>query len=447
MLKWMNTAQGDPARHTRAHRIAFVPMLAALCLVGCAVPATSSAPPTPTPRLRVGLEPVAEGFTTPVTLVTPGDGSGRLFVVDQVGVIRVIANGTLLDEPFLDIHDRIVELSESYDERGLLGLAFHPAFAKNGRFFVYYSAPPHEGLSAGEWDHTTRVSEFAVSQDNPNRADPESERIVLAVDKPGYNYEAGQIAFGPDSYLYIAMGDSARHPDEEIGGHAQDTSSLLGKILRIDVDAGDPYGIPPNNPFAAGGGRAEVFAYGFRNPYRFSFDTRGEHTLFVGDVGHALMEEVDIVTRSGNYGWPIREGTTCFNRSNWTRPLDTCATSGSSGEALIDPVIVYRHSDGLSAVIGGMVYRGRALPDLRGYYLFGDWGRGQGRLFAARPPKSGTGPWAVEAIAIAYRNSQPELGQLLGFGQDADRELYILAKDPRSGPTGHSGWVYRIARP
>ncbi len=415
-------------------------LLIAAGLDGCAALAA--------PRdLRVGLEPIAGGFTAPVALAAPDDGSRRLFVVDQVGVIWIVVDGMRLEPPFLDIRERVVILSAFYDERGLLGLAFHPDFAANGRFFVYYSAPLRAGLSPDEWDHTTTVAEFVVSAGDPNRADPTSERVVLAVDKPGYNYEAGHIAFGSDGYLYIAMGDSARHPDREVGGYAQDTSSLLGKILRIDVDGGDPYGIPPDNPFAGGGGRAEVFAYGLRNPYRFSFDAGGDRALIAADVGHAVMEEIDVITRGGNYGWPIREGTTCFNPEDWARPLERCAIAGARGDRLIDPVIAYSHGEGLSAVIGGVFYRGGRLPDLHGYYVFGDWGRGRGRLFAARRPEPGHASWRFEEIDLAYRDGQAQLGQLLGIGQDTDLELYVLVQDPRSGPTGESGRVYKIVPP
>src|SRR5687768_7228413 len=245
---------------------------------------------------QVRLQLVAEGFTSPVALIDPADGTPRLFVVDQVGVIWIISEGKRIEKPFLDLHAHVVELNSFYEERGLLGLAFHPDFATNGRIYVSYSAPLQAGLSPDEWDHTTLVSEFTVSEDDPNQADPSSERILLAMDKPGYNYEAGHIAFGPDGYLYIATGDSVRDPGIEAGRFAQDTSSLLGKVLRIDVNGtagtGQNYLIPADNPFVSGSGRPEIFAYGFRNPYRFSFDVADQRTrLFVADVGQAMMEE------------------------------------------------------------------------------------------------------------------------------------------------------------
>lgn len=400
--------------------------------------------------LRVRLELVADGLTSPVALVDPGDGSARLFVVEQTGLIWIISEGQRLEQPFLDLRAQVVELNSFYDERGLLGLAFHPEFASNGRFYVSYSAPLQDGLSPEEWDHTTYISEFTVSREDPHQADPDSERILLAIDKPGYNYEAGHLAFGPDpsGYLYIATGDSVRDPAAEAGKFAQDTSSLLGKILRIDVNGesatGQNYVVPADNPFVSGQGRPEIFAYGFRNPYRFSFDTAqdksfdvsdsGEPRLFVADVGQALMEEVSLVEAGGNYGWPIREGRTCFNSQNWSQPLGSCPTNGLS-----NPVIAYAHERDLSAIIGGMVYRGEAIPELTGEYVFGDWGRGNGHLFVAYPPSFGYGLWDITEIPLDL-----EIGQLLGIGQDEHGELYLLTKAPSMGAIGNSGKVYKI---
>ena len=397
-----------------------------------------SAPP------KVRLELVADGFTSPVALIDPEDGSQRLFVVDQPGLIWVIAEGKRLDEPFLDLRERVVELNSFYDERGLLGLAFHPDFATNGRFYISYSAPLRAGLSPAEWDHTTYISEFTVAG---NRADPASERVLLAIDKPGYNYEAGHIAFGPDpyGYLYIGTGDSVRDPATEAGKYAQDTSSLLGKILRIDVNGmaeiGQNYLIPAENPFVSGGGLPEIYAYGFRNPYRFSFDRSDPAAarLFVADVGQARMEEVSLVQAGENYGWPIREGTSCFNALNWSQPLESCPMDGLS-----DPIIAYAHEGELSAIIGGMVYPGQSIPELDGGYVFGDWGRGRGRLFVAHPPTFGSGLWKIAEIQLALDGSQPEIGQLLGIGQDESGELYLLTKAPGVGAIGTTGTIYKI---
>jgi glucose/arabinose dehydrogenase len=394
---------------------------------------------------RVGLELIADGFTSPVALIHPNDGSHRLFVVDQTGLIWILFNGEQIEKPFLDLRDRVVKLNSFYDERGLLGLAFHPDFATNGRFYVSYSASLRNGLSPDEWDHTTYISEFTVSEDDPNLADPDSERVLLAMDKPGYNYEAGHIAFGPDGYLYIATGDSIRDPATESGKFAQDTSSLLGKILRIDVngtaDTGQNYLIPMDNPFVSGEGLPEIFAYGFRNPYRFSFDVSnsGKTRLFVADVGQAMMEEVDLVESGGNYGWPIREGTTCFNAQDWSQPLENCSTNGLS-----EPIIAYAHQGDLSAIIGGVVYRGKATPELTEGYVFGDWGKGRGHLFVAYPPTLGLGSWKIIEIQIKIEDRQAEIGQLLGIGQDENGEMYLLTKAPGVGAIGNSGSVYKI---
>jgi glucose/arabinose dehydrogenase len=393
---------------------------------------------SPIPRVR--LERIAEGFTSPVALMHSGDDSKRLFVVDQTGLIWILAGGQRLEQPFLDLRERVVELSSFYDERGLLGLAFHPDFAANGRFYVSYSAPRRGGISAEEWDHTTYISEFTVSSDTPDQADPASERVLLAIDKPGYNYEAGHLAFGPDGYLYIASGDSVRDPATEAGKHAQDTSSLLGKILRIDVngtaDTGQNYLIPADNPFVSGGGLPEIFAYGFRNPYRFSFDASdsGDPRLFAADVGQAMMEEVNLVEAGGNYGWPVREGTTCFNSQDWSHPLGSCSTDGLS-----EPLIAYTHEGDLSAIIGGAVYHGKTIPELVGGYIFGDWGRGNGRLFVAYPPGFVFRSWEITEIQMGI-----DIGQLLGIGQDENGELYLLTKDPGIGVIGTSGLIQKI---
>ena len=392
---------------------------------------------------KVKLELIADGFTSPVALIDPADGSQRLFVVDQTGLIWILLQGRRLEAPFLDLRHKVTELNSFYDERGLLGLAFHPNFATNSRFYVSYSGHLRNGLSTDEWDHTTYISEFTVSAAAPGQADMRSERVLLAMDKPGYNYEAGHIAFGPDGFLYIATGDSVRDPATEAGKFAQDKSSLLGKILRIDIDGPAdsvlPYSFPADNPFVTGEGLPEIFAYGFRNPYRFSFDVYGsaEPRLFVADVGQARMEEVDIVEVGGNYGWPIWEGTACFNALDWDQPLQSCNTTH-----LVDPIIAYTHEGNLSAIIGGEVYRGHSFPGLVGSYVFGDWGQGKGRLFAASPPVIPFGLWKITEMQIEAREDQ--LGQFLGIGRDEAGELYVLTKAPGLGATGNSGAIYQI---
>ncbi|MGH3021338.1 MAG: PQQ-dependent sugar dehydrogenase [Gaiellaceae bacterium] len=430
---------------------------------GAPVQAQEADPPA------VGLRPVADGFTSPVALVSAGDGSGRLFVVDQVGLIRVLRpDGTLEPEPFLDLRSRMVSLMPEFDERGLLGLAFHPRYASNGRFFAYYSAPLRAGAPAG-FDHTARISEFRVSAADPDRADPGSERVVLEVDEPQFNHNGGTLLFGPDDGdLYISLGDGGGANDVGLGhvadwfadnggGNGQDvTENLLGSILRIDVDAGTPYGIPPDNPFAGSPGLDEVWAYGFRNPYRMSFDSGGTHQLFVGDVGQNSWEEVSIVSAGGNYGWNVKEGTHCFDAENPNQEPATCpdvvgAGHPRTGDPLIDPIIEYpqaRLGGPGVAVVGGHVYRGSALPQFRGRYLFGDWSRsfGQpnGSLFVAKPRKSGL--WNMQELRVATSPTGRLNARLLGFGQDAAGELYVLTTN-NTGPTGTTGRVLKLVRP
>ncbi len=413
---------------------------------------------TPAGDVVVGLLPVATGFAAPVALAAPSDGSGRLFIVDQVGTIRIVdRNGTLRDEPFLDIRDRMVDLNPNYDERGLLGMALHPNFTDNGRFFIYYSAPLREGAPPG-WDHTSHLAEFSVSADDPNAADPGSERVLLQVDEPQSNHNGGQIAFGPGGYLYIPLGDGGGAGDTGLGhpppGNGQNTSTLLGSILRIDVDGGEPYTIPESNPFADGvAGRPEIFAYGFRNPFHISFDVGGQHDLFAGDAGQNRWEEVDLVRAGENYGWNIREGTHCFDPQNPGAAPSGCPDVGSRGEPLASPIIEYPNAGqpgGIGhAVIGGYVYRGSSIPALTGRYIFGDWsassGTGDGTLFSAAPGETGstTTLWSMSELSVADTGTGRVGAYILSFGQDAENELYVLTSRS-AGPTGTTGTVYRL---
>ena len=231
----------------------------------------------------VGLELVADGLTHPVSFAVANDGTKRRFIVEQVGRIRILMpDGTLLPEPFLDIQDKIVPLVDLFDERGLLGLAFHPDYKNNGRFYVYYSVPMRRNATRAFrllGNHTANLSEFKVSKDNPNQANPISERILLQIDQPQFNHNGGEVIFGPDGFLYLAVGDGGfandKAPLHPPDGNGQDLTTLLGKIVRIDVNKGDPYAIPPDNPFVGKAGvREEIYAYGFRNPWRMSFDCR-----------------------------------------------------------------------------------------------------------------------------------------------------------------------------
>ena len=418
----------------------------------------------------VSLDLLAEGLTSPVTLVPVPDDTGRLFVVDQIGLIRILRpDGTLAPEPFLDVRDRLVDLMPAFDERGLLGLAFHPDYASNGRFFVYYSAPLRDE-APDDYNTTSTISEFRVSATDPNRADPSSERILLQEDKPQFNHNAGTLLFGPDDgYLYISIGDGGGANDVGLGhvedwydanggGNAQDvTQNLLGNILRIDVDSGDPYGIPADNPFVDRDGFDEIYAYGLRNPYRMSFDQVGSHQLFVGDAGQNRWEEVSIATRGANLGWNVREGAHCFDAENAdVEPADCPDTVGTghpdAGAPLIDPIIEYPNGnrpDGIGlVVVGGHVYRGSDLSQFRGRYIFGDWSRSftepDGSLFVAKPRKKGL--WKMQQLRVTS-SPNGRLGHfVLGFGQDNAGEMYVLTTD-NTGPNGSTGKVFRIAPP
>jgi glucose/arabinose dehydrogenase len=398
----------------------------------------------------VGLRLVAEGLVSPVGLIPTPDGSGRLFVVDQIGIIRVLKpGGALSTEPFLDLRPRMIGLNASYDERGLLGLAFHPEYRDNGRFFVYYSAPLRSGGPSG-WNHTSHLSEFKVLEGNPEKADEASERIIFQVDQPQSNHNGGQICFGPDGFLYIPLGDGGGANDTGNGhsliGNGQDINNLLGKILRIDVDSVQPYGIPRDNPFIGEEGADEIFAFGLRNPFQISFDMGGTRELFAADAGQNLWEEVDIIIKGGNYGWNIKEGDACFDPANPGRSKQSCPDRDISGRQLIDPIVSYAHSgQGITgtAAIGGFVYRGNTIPGLQGVYVFGDFssgGTGGTLLAALRNP---SGDWSLKELNI-NTSANARLNTLLrSFGQDASGEIYLLTAE-NSGPSGSTGKIFKI---
>jgi glucose/arabinose dehydrogenase len=411
---------------------------------------------------EVGAKVVAEGLTSPIGIVSAFDGSGRLFIIDQPGVVRILTrDGQLLTEPFLDIRSKVVALN-AFDERGLLGLAFHPDYESNGRFFVYYNAPPR----TPEFNNTATFSEFHVSSD-ANKADAGSERVFLQLDDPQFNHNGGTLAFGPDNFLYMSIGDGGAANDcapghvedwyeDNCGGNGQDVEqNLFGNILRIDVDGPAPYGIPTDNPFVGKAGFDEIYAYGFRNPYRFSFDMPTGR-LFVGDAGQGLWEEVSLVTKGGNYGWNVKEGTHCFdaenNRVSPPECPDTVESGVRAGDPLIDPIIEYANAaqpGGLGrTVVGGVVYRGRTLRQLSGRYVFGDWSTSfaaaDGRLFAATERKKGL--WRIQELIVANQPNGRLNHRVLGFGQDTAGEVYV-GGTLNLGPSGTTGKVFKLVRP
>jgi glucose/arabinose dehydrogenase len=363
-----------------------LPCLISATAFACGSDATQ--PPAPLPS-SIAVELVASGLTSPVHLTAP-HGDARLFVVEQPGRIRIVRNDSLLATPFLDITDRVLHGGE----RGLLGLAFHPDYAANGNFYVNYTA-----VGTGE----TRIERFTVSSAGAAQADPATGSVLLAVAQPFSNHNGGLLAFGPDGMLYIGMGDGGSAGDPQ--GHGQDTQTLLGALLRIDVDGTAPYAIPAGNPFVSGGGRPEIWAWGLRNPWRFSFDTVAGQ-LYIADVGQNRLEEINVVpagSSSHNYGWNIMEGSECY-------ASDSCSQAG-----LTLPVLEYDHSEGCS-VTGGHVYRGSTIPGLRGHYLYSDFCRGWLRSFRfADNGATERREWDVGA-----------LGNVLSFGEDSAGELYIL---------------------
>lgn len=410
----------------------------------------------------VSLQMIAADLVSPVFLTQPPNDE-RLFVVDQVGVIRVVKDGQLQPEPFLDLKNKIIDLKDEHEERGLLGLAFHPEFKSNGRFFVYYSAPLRRTAPNG-FDHTSVVAEYLATGNNRENADPASEKVLMQVDQPQDNHNAGTLMFGPDGYLYISLGDGGNKNDigtghvrdwyeENDGGNGQDVKqNLLGSILRIDVNSGSPYGIPSDNPFADGNkGMKEIYAFGLRNPYRFSIDQE-TGMLIAGDAGQVLFEEIDVIKKGGNYGWNVKEGTSCFNAANNKEPLANCPEEDSLGNKFIDPVIEFKNSmsfpqEGLGIVgIGGYVYRGSMRAGLRGNYLFGVWTqhheKPDGAVFSAEVTGD-QGPWKYRKLHFQGMPGAALGHYLLGFGQDNSGEVYLLTSD-EAGPVGNSGKVYQI---
>jgi glucose/arabinose dehydrogenase len=423
--------------------------------------ATSSQPSRAPAGMQLALKKVADGFVAPVFVTGAGDGSGRLFVVDQAGQIYVVGkDGKKLRRPFLDVRDRLVPQTPDYDERGLLGLAFHPKFKDNGRFYVWYNAPLRPGAPAG-WNSTIHLSEFRVSAADRNVADANSERIVMAIDHPQANHNSGHIAFGPDGYLYAPLGDGGNANDVGLGhtvpqGNAQDLTNIFGDILRIDVDhqtVGKAYAIPRDNPYAngEGGAQPEIYANGFRNPYHIAFDAGGDHHLYASDAGQDRFEEIDDVVKGGNYGWHIREGTHCFDPASPSNPPATCPDTGVNGTHLIAPLLDYNHTQILgSVVVGGYVYRGKDVPELQGTYVFGDYSRNRlkpdGEIFQAAT--YGADAWKMKEFQVQLPGDEvkgPGFGKfVICFGQDDDHELYVgLASF--GGPKGASAGVYRLA--
>jgi glucose/arabinose dehydrogenase len=337
----------------------------------------------------------------PIVLTHAGDGSNRVFVATQHGVIHVFPNDPAAEKTqvFLNIQER-VRYNDKENEEGFLGLAFHPQYKKNGEFFVFYT------LKNEKNKHTNIVSRFRVSKDDPNRADPASEEELPRIEHPFWNHDGGTLCFGPDGYLYIAVGDGGLANDPF--GNGQNLKTLLAKILRIDVDhkeAGKNYAIPKDNPFVnREDARPETWAYGLRNVWRMAFD-RKTGVLWAGDVGQNLYEEIDIIVKGGNYGWKLREGLHPFS-----------AKGTGPRKDLIDPIWEYHHSIGL-CIIGGHVYRGQRLPELEGAYIYGDYIAG--KIWALRYDDQAK-------RVVANRPIRTQGVPMLSFGEDEQGEVYFL---------------------
>ena len=376
-------------------RLLVWPIVAAVILI-CASGIVSAQSPAPVTVQRV----IAAGFTRPVAIVNAGDGSSRLFIVEKTGKIKIIKNGVVLSQPFLDLTGQV----STGGEQGLLGLAFHPQFQSNGLFFVYYT----DKVAVGN----TVVARYTVSSANPDVANPNSKKQILYVVQPYTNHNGGTLAFGPDGYLYIGLGDGGSGGDPQNNG--QSLNTLLGKILRIDINTTAAYVIPPDNPFVGiNGVRGEIWAYGLRNPWKFSFD-RATGDLYIGDVGQNQYEEVDFFAAGSpagvNYGWRCLEGTHTYSS------VSPC-NSPSYLAGLTPPVAEYPHSEGVS-VTGGVVYRGSLFPDLLGRYYYADFGTG--RLWSLFRDPAQSPAFSPPVLELANTGMN-----ISAFGEDEDGEVYL----------------------
>jgi glucose/arabinose dehydrogenase len=362
------------------------------------VPPPETPAPIATQAVRLAVEQVAN-VDQPVYLTAPANDP-RLFIVEQPGRIRIVESGRLLDKPFLDIVNKV----RSGGEQGLLSVAFHPQYRSNGFLFVNYT----------DKNGDTRIERYTVSTDR-NVADPRSAKLILSIDQRYSNHQGGLNLFGPDGMLYIGMGDGGSQGDPH--GNGQNRNVLLGKLLRLNVDRADPYLVPSANPYAKSGGRGEIWALGLRNPWRFAFD-RFSGLLYIADVGQDKYEEIDVVPMSiagVNYGWKLMEGPECYGSSN-------CNQSG-----LQRPALSYTHDNSACSVIGGFVYRGQKIPEIKGQYFYSDYCNSWVRSFG----------FADGKVTDRREWQLGRLGSIVSFGEDAQGELYICTS---------SGRVYRIIK-
>jgi glucose/arabinose dehydrogenase len=381
----------------------------------------------------VELREIARGFTAPIALLSPPGDTARRFIVDQIGVIHILTqDNQLLETPFLDIRERLVTLrTNRNDPRGLLSMAFHPQFHDNGRFFVFYTIPPRAD-SAPTTQYIDVLSEMYVDPDEPNLAVLSSERVIMEFEHESLEHSGGQLLFSAEGYLYVSLGDDFR-PDET----SQNLESPFGSILRIDVDnipEGEAYGIPIDNPYVGVEGLDEVYAKGFRHPWRMSYDE--EFGFLVSEPAWTFRaSEINRIIPGGNYGWDIVP-TACYDNQT---VVEGCLQT-EDGTPLVPPVVEYDNTVG-RIVIGGYVYRGSEIPELQGYYVFGEWGvqvRAGAQIFAALPTDEGR--WQFETlIERPFRAGY----SLWAFGQDAQGELYAMSM-LGANLTGTTGVVYQL---
>jgi glucose/arabinose dehydrogenase len=441
--------------------------------------------PIPKGTISIQLDTVASGMSAPLYGIHPPNDNNRLFVLEQNGLIRVMQNGSLLPDPALNIQSRVappMNPANANDERGLLGLAFHPGFNDSASpgyrtLYTYNSEPIPVGSSVtyaapngATQGYKNVINEWKISSTDPNVIDPASRREIISFGKNANNHNGGTIAYGPDNYLYLGLGDGGNANDVgashiEPTGNGQSLATPLGKMLRIDptnpsltpssadtVSANGQYRIPQTNPIALTAQVPEIYAMGFRNPYRFSFD-RSNGDLILADVGQNTIEEINKVVGGGNYGWPVKEGTFLFNRT--TGPGGNAGTVGpnspNSPVGLIDPIsgpqgtLQYDHGDGIS-ITGGFVYRGSAIPELQGKYIFGDLAlrnlppRADGRLFYADMTTGVINEFLLPQFANGIL---PNGLTVHGFGEDGNGELYAMVTNTPANGTG--GLIYKIA--
>ena len=396
---------------------------------------------------KINMEPVATGLNQPLAMVETPDG--RMFVIEQWGRVMVVEDGEVLGTPLLDIRNLIVDRHPDFDERGLIGLALHPEFESNRKFYVAYSGNLDWQGDLGQmlwYSHSNVVAEYTVSEDDPNVADPRSGRVLMSTAWPQFNHNGHWIDFGPDGMLYVAMGDGGYANDWGIGhnvliGNGQDLATPLGKILRIDPETGDA---AAGNPFEDNeDADPRIFAYGLRNPWRCSFDQGGSNELFCADVQQNSFEEVNIIEAGGNYGWRRMEASKCFNYAEPDNHPAECDTEG-----LIMPIMEYNNCtaqpDGCTgiSVTGGYVYRG-AHKAWDGAYIYGDWSKqfgvrdGQIKIGV----KDADGNWSREEAEVV--NMDGNLPYILSFAQDNDGEVYALTS-LTTGPVGSLDTIYKI---